>query len=75
MSELSAAFGMAPETAPDPYADQVRAVWNLLGGRIDWHGVEIMCEMIGADDPELIIRGLAQIRDHFQEKRLADSSD
>lgn len=43
--------------------------WNLLGGEIDWKGVEIVGEMLGFEDPELLIRGLTCIRNHFEMKR------
>lgn len=40
--------------------------WNLLGGEVQWAGIEPICEMLGIDDPELLIRGLVQVRDHFR---------
>jgi hypothetical protein len=40
----------------------------MLGGKIDWFGVEVLCEMLGVMQPEHVIRGLIQIRKHFEDK-------
>jgi hypothetical protein len=39
--------------------------WNLLGGVLDWNGISVMCDLLGFDDPEILIRGLVIVRDHF----------
>lgn len=41
--------------------------WNLMGGSLDWQALPIVCELLAVDDPDLLVRGLVQIRDHFQE--------
>lgn len=46
----------------------------MLGGKIDWAGVEVLCELFGVQDPEPVIRALIQIRRHFEEKANAASS-
>lgn len=71
---MGAAFGTPATPVSDPLADQVREVWNLLGGTIDWRGVELWAEVLGVEDPELLMRGLVQIRNHFEDRRRAASS-
>lgn len=44
----------------------VRA-WNLLGG-LDWSGVELVADMLGYDDAELLAEQLAAIRDSMRKK-------
>lgn len=68
---MGAAFGRAPESASDPWADQVREAWNLMGGAIDWAALPVVAEMIGITDVDLLVRGLCQIRQHFDDKREA----
>lgn len=46
----------------------------MLGGKVEWQGVEVLCEMFGVQDPEPVIRGLIQIRKHFEDKERAASS-
>jgi hypothetical protein len=41
--------------------------WNLMGG-IDWAGLPVVAEMLGFDDPEILITQLAQIRDAQRNK-------
>lgn len=36
--------------------------WNMMKG-IDWNALPIVCEIIGVDDPELMIAQLISIRD------------
>jgi hypothetical protein len=42
--------------------------WNWMGGKVDWAGVPVICEMLGFDDPETLIRGLVQIQEHFRKE-------
>ena len=65
--QLREEFGAkAPAAAPaDPEVASVIRAWNLLGG-LDWAGLEPVMDLIGFDDPELLIHGLTTLRDHFQ---------
>lgn len=47
--------------------DQIVEAWNLMGGSLDWQALPIVCEMLSVEDPDLLVRGLAQIREHFRE--------
>ena len=38
--------------------------WNMLGARIDWQGLPIVCELLGIDDIENLLSQLTVIRDH-----------
>lgn len=38
--------------------------WNMLGAKIDWTGLEIVSEILGITDIELLISQLIVIRDH-----------
>lgn len=48
-----------------PPADCVVAIraWNLLGG-LDWAGLDDVCELVGADDPETLIAQLIVLRNN-----------
>lgn len=37
-----------------------------MGGEIDWNGLELLAEIKGVKDIELLITGLTTIRDHFR---------
>lgn len=52
--------------AGDPWAALVVRAWNLLGG-LDWSGLPMVAEMVGADPHELA-EGLAVIRARMAEK-------
>lgn len=64
IAQLSAA-GLPPG-GPDPDTDEVRMAWNLMGGELNWAALDPVCELLGCDDPERLVRGLAQIRDHYR---------
>jgi hypothetical protein len=38
--------------------------WNTLGGRIDWIGIDVVSELLGIEDIEMLIAQLETIRDH-----------
>ena len=42
--------------------------WNLMGGEVDGTLLGPVAEILGVDDPGLLLRGLVQIRDHFREQ-------
>lgn len=50
-----------PEPPPDGAALAV-AAWNLMGGLV-WEALPVVCEILGVDDPELLIRQLVVIRE------------
>jgi hypothetical protein len=52
----------------------VGVVWHWMGQRLDWAALETCCEILGIDQPELLVAGLIQVRDHHEEKRRAASS-
>ena len=56
------------------HTDLVATVWRMLGHQLDWSGLDVVCEILGVDQPELLIAGLIQLRDHFEEQRRAASS-
>jgi len=39
-----------------------------MRGQLDWAGLEILSEMIGVDDMEILIDELFMIRDYAEEK-------
>ena len=45
--------------------------WNLMGGSLDWQALPVVAELLSVDDAEMLVRGLAQIRDHFREENNA----
>lgn len=47
----------------DPYAIAVFDAWNILGGEVRIEAVPHLCEFLGWDDPESLLRGLIQLRD------------
>lgn len=36
--------------------------WNLMGGEIEWGALDTIAALVGADDVEVFIRGLLEIR-------------
>lgn len=46
----------------------------MLGYRLDWQGLEIVCEILGVENPELLVVSLIQLRDHLEEQKRAASS-
>lgn len=59
-------IGMEDRAAWDGIGEDAIAcvqAWNLFGGAIAWEGVGLMCDILGFDDPEILVRGLAVIRD------------
>lgn len=42
-------------------------MWRAMGNQIEWGALDVLCELYGADDPELIIVQLLAIRDHCME--------
>lgn len=38
--------------------------WNMLGARIDWQGLPLVCEILGIEDVEMLISQLEAIRDY-----------
>lgn len=73
MAQLSAAFGGATPPARDLEAEQIVEAWNLMGGEIAWAALPVVCELLDVENPELLIRGLAQIRDHYREVNSAEA--
>jgi hypothetical protein len=39
-------------------------VWNMLGGQLDWQGLEAVAALFGVDDIEILIYQLEVIRGH-----------
>lgn len=37
--------------------------WNMLGGKVDWVGLELVAEVLGIQDIEALIADLLTIRD------------
>ncbi len=62
----AAHFGGDP-VGPDSDIAWIVEVWNLMGGQIDWNALEPLCEMLGIDDPDALVRGLVQLRNHFRD--------
>lgn len=52
-----------PGPPPDASRVSVRA-WNMLGGKIDWSGLELVAELLGVHDIESLVADLMLIRDH-----------
>lgn len=48
--------------------------WHMLGQRLDWQGLEVVCEILGVDQPEVLVAGLIQVRDHWEDRQRAASS-
>lgn len=61
--------GAKPEPCPSPEA---LAIWNLMGGEIDWAALPLLAEMKGVQDIDLVIIGLTAIRDHFRSQAATD---
>ncbi|HSH47553.1 MAG TPA: hypothetical protein VK991_03070, partial [Halomonas sp.] len=56
-----------PGADADPCpAPEAVAIWNLMGGEIDWQALPLLAEIKGVKDIELLITGLTTIRDHFR---------
>ena len=36
--------------------------WNLMGGEIEWGALDTIAALVGAEDVEVFIRGLLEIR-------------
>lgn len=36
--------------------------WNMMGGALEWDALPTVCELLGVEDPELLIRQLVQLR-------------
>jgi len=41
---------------------QVLRAWNMMAGAVDWAALPVIAELVGADDVEVLVRGLLQIR-------------
>ena len=52
----------------DPESAKVIEAWNLMGGAIEWQALDLIAELVGADDIERLGRGLAQLRDHLRDE-------
>ena len=39
-----------------------------MGGAIEWQALDLIAELVGADDIERLGRGLAQLRDHLRDE-------
>lgn len=37
-----------------------------MGGEIDWNAVGPVAEMLGIEDPALLVHGLTHVRNHFR---------
>jgi hypothetical protein len=46
---------------PPPEAAMAIRAWNMLGG-LDWAGLDVVMDVIGIDDPELLIAQLVVLR-------------
>ncbi len=44
-----------------------------MGGALDWTALPVICALLEVDDPEPLIAGLVQIRNHFREKASAEA--
>lgn len=51
-----------PGPPPDVSRLSIRA-WNMLGGKVDWAGIELVAEVLGIQDVEALIFDLLTIRD------------
>lgn len=40
--------------------------WDLMGGRIDWAALPVVCELYGIRDPDTFIAQLVAIREHVR---------
>jgi hypothetical protein len=56
-----------PPGAAPAGAELAIEAWNMLGG-LDWSGLEMVADILGIDDIELLIGQLMAIRD-FQAKK------
>ena len=65
------ALPIQPKKLPDDAALAVSA-WNMMGGEIVWEALPVVCEILGIDDPERLVRRLIVVRDHQREE--ADGS-
>ncbi len=54
-----------PGPPPDEARTSIRA-WNMLGGKIDWAGLDLVAELLGVIDIEGLVGDLMLIRDHKQ---------
>jgi hypothetical protein len=45
------------------WSETVKRAWNIMQG-IEWHALETVAEIVGAEDVALLIDGLLQIRAH-----------
>lgn len=48
-----------------PGANVPVAIWNAMGGQIDWSAVEILAEIHGVIDIPLLVEQLIAIRTHL----------
>lgn len=51
----------------------VRDAWALMGG-LDWAAVPLAFEVLGIEDPELVLAGLYTVREHFDAARERERS-
>ena len=50
------------------------AVWNMLGGEINWSGFEIACEVLGIEDVQQTLEDLLVLRDTMNKERISARS-
>jgi hypothetical protein len=47
----------------DPDAQMVLNAWLMMGRRIDWAALPVVCDLLAVRDPEALLRGLFALRD------------
>jgi len=57
-----------PEELQPTLTDQLSLLaikaWNLMGKKIDWAGMDTICDMLGIQDIELLINQFEILRDY-----------
>lgn len=59
---------MPVQSAPLSDGDElVIKAWNLMGG-LEWAALDLVCAILGVEDPEWLIRQLVAMRNHQNAK-------
>lgn len=73
-TELSAIKGLGPAQIArllppvSPAETFAKAIWNKLGGEMDWNGIALLCELHDVTDPEALIDDLISIRNALKQQ-------
>lgn len=57
---------------PDIHTKLAIRAWNMMGGQIDWNGLETVADILGINDIERLVAQLETIRNHGRQSQSRD---